>query len=205
MKKKLWPPPPHYYLCSKRTHTYTLSCTQPQTHKFLSTSHTHTQLSQTVEWCWETSGQAEYSSSYSEQPVRDRLLPIATTVCCGYVLNVNILHPLRSHWSRTKPDYYIDRWTEREREESCNKVFCSSLWEFALSNFSVGRQLFVWLATAAPHKINSPYTLPWHKLAISWRMHKVGMTGGYRHLTKLFKCQKKKNPRVNSSTLAMAK
>lgn len=79
----------------------------------------------------------------------------------------------------------------REWVESCNKVFCSSLWDFAFSNFSIGHQLFVWLATVAPHKINLPHTLPWHKLAVSWRMHKVGMTWGYRHLTKLFKWQKK--------------
>lgn len=41
------PPPPLYYLCSERTHTYTLSCTHPQTHKFfLPHTHTHTHCTQ---------------------------------------------------------------------------------------------------------------------------------------------------------------
>lgn len=88
------------YSCIQTTHTMSLSYSQKCSHRLMNS----------------VERQVDKQSILPPIQSRDRLLPTATTLCCGYVLNVNILRPSFSHWSRTKPDYCSDKDRQTEKE-----------------------------------------------------------------------------------------
>lgn len=144
----------------------------------------HTQThTRACEWCWETSGQEEYSPLYSQQPVRDWLLPMETTPCSGYVLNVNILRqpsapltaPPRALIGQEQNPIMAATETDgwRKGARSCNKVFPPLPRRvFCLSKTQSNLFRCACLASHRGASQNEPVSRRplWHKPPIWWRM-----------------------------------